>query len=671
MKNLKKTLFRISAVVGVLFVLMVTISLVATRMIDTAVMRSRVQQEISDIAGVDIDFQRLSISFFPSPHLVVEQARVSMVEMFDGTFESLQIFPAIMPLFKGKIGLARIEIESPDFTMPFPAIAPPTEKKEERLSSSAIEEKVTSILFLLARNVPNIEVNNGTLKFMQEEKPVIVVGDLQVDIEYFSENFKFILSCNSNIAETISLKGSIFPDNLNSKGHIRLQQVQAQVLTDYFFPQEEYGLEDALVNVNLQFTADGIETFQAELQGSAPSLVIYRGDNQSVVKEVQLKGSLQATENGITATLGDFILGSPQLHLAGELTMDRKSSLVVVDLSGRDIPLQPLREAVLPLAGDIRVVKLFGDIVRGGNLDKVTLKAQGNSFSEVFTLENMHFAGRLSNGKIIVPDINIEIDSIKGEVELSDTILQFQNLRAKWGSTSVTSISAELTLQEDSILQVESGKANLDLETIYAKASTLEQFADTREGIESVKGNIAVSALSIEGPLLQPAQWRFAATGALKDVAIATPRVPGSITVSSGTIATDGEKLSLTDLQSTSQDSSINLTGSFNNYLQGFPEIDLTLSGTMGQETIQWLSELTDLPPEFKIRGPLTLTKVHIEMDPSDNILLQGKIAEHGGPVIEVDALKQGEDLTINKLLIQDENSYATIALLVKQDFFV
>jgi hypothetical protein len=161
---------------------------------------------------------------------------------------------------------------------------------------------------------------------------------------------------------------------------------------------------------------------------------------------------------------------------------------------------------------------------------------------------------------------------------------------------------------------------------------------------------------------LHPAQWLFGVTGALKDVAIVTPKVPGSIKVSSGTISVDPEKLSLTSLRSTSQDSAIHLTGFFNNYLQGFPEIDLTLDGSLGQESIQWLAELANIPSQFMIRGPLTIEKVHVEMDKADRIALQGKIAEHGGPNIEVDALWHGKNLTINKLFIQDEKSRATIS---------
>ena len=664
MKNLKKTLTRISIGVGVLIVFLVTISLVASRMIDTPAMRSRIQQEIYQKAGVAVDFQNLSISLFPAPNLVVNQARVSMPEMFDGTFESLQIFPAILPLFKGKIGLDKIEIESPDFTLPFPALAPSPENKEEPISISDIEDQVKSILNLLARNVPNIEVNDGSLKFLQEEKPLLFVSGLQVDIDYFLGKFKLQLSCDSNLTDTVSLQGSIATENLQSKGHLQIQQIKAHELIGYVLPQEEYGLEEALVDVDLQFTADGLKNLQAELQSAVPSIVLYRGDNKAVAREMQLQGTLKATENEFTASVTGLSLGSPRLQLAGQVTMDRKAPQVTIDVNGKDLALMPFWEATLPLWDDFPLVVLIGGIVKGGSIDNVTIKAEGNSFSEAFAVENIHLTGRFSDGKLFLPDIDIEIDSVHGEVEQSGTLLQVQNFGAHWGNTTVADISAQYVYQKDPILKVKSGKANLDLEAIYAKVSTIEKIADNLEELESVKGNIAVSAFSIEGPLLQPAQWHFAATGELKDVAIDTPRVPGSITLSSSTIAVDPEKLSLTDLRSTFQDSSINLTGFFNNYLQGFPEIDLTLDGSLGQDSIQWLADLGNMPSQFTIRGPLTLTKVHIEMDPSDNILLQGKIAEHGGPVIEVDALKQGEDLTINKLLIQDENSHATISLL-------
>jgi DNA-binding protein len=446
MKNLKKRLVRISVGVGVVIVFLVTISLVASWMIDTPAIRSRIQQEISQRAGVAVDFQRLSISFFPAPHLVVKKANVSMPEMFDGTFESLQVFPAIMPLFKGEVGLDKLEIESPNFTLPLPATVRDTDKEGEPLSIEAIENQMRSQLGLLAEKVPNIEINDGSLKFLQDEEPLVTFSDLQVDIDFFFEKFKFTLDCKSNLAESLSLRGSIEKDKLKSKGHFQIEQIKAQVLAEYFFPQEEYGLGEALADIDLQFSAEGLKTLQAELKSTVPSFVLYRGDQQTALKEMQLQGTLQAMEKGITVSLADLSLGSPQLHLAGKLNIDRKSSLVTIDLNGRDIAMQPFRETAESLAGDIAVVKLISVIARGGTINQATLKAQGNSFSEVFDVENMQVAGRFSDGKIQVPDVDIKFDSVTGEVELSDTILHVYNFGAQWGETTVAGISAQFTL---------------------------------------------------------------------------------------------------------------------------------------------------------------------------------------------------------------------------------
>jgi hypothetical protein len=632
-------------------------------MVDTPAMRSRVQQEISEKAGVNIDFQSLSISFFPSPHLVVKKANVSMPEMFDGTFESLQVFPAIMPLFKGEVGLDKIEIESPDFTVPFPAPVQSSANEEESHAAAEIEEQMRTILAILAEYVPNIEINDGSLKFLQREEHLFVVNNLQVDIEYFWGEFKFKLSCGSNFTDNVSLQGSIAKDNLKSKGKLQLQQIKAHELIGYLLPQEKYGLDDALVDVDLQFTADGLTNLLAELQSAVPSVVLNRGDNKAIVREMQLQGSLKATEDEFTASATGLSLGSPQLHLAGQVTLNRKTSQVAIDVDGKDIALLPFREAILPLFDDLPLVEVIGGIIKGGSIDNITINTKGNSFSEAFAVENIRITGRLSEGKLLLPDVDIEIDSGSGEFELADKILHVQNFEARWGDTSVADISATYVLQKYPVLQIKSGKANLDLEAVYAKVSKIEKIADYLDKIEGIKGNIAVSALSIDGPLLHPAQWRFGATAALQDIVIDTPLVPGLIKLPSGVITADPEKISFTEVRQTFQDSEINFNGFYNKYMESVPEVDMTLDGSLGQDSIQWLADLGNMPSQFTIRGPLTLSQVHIEIDPANKIVLQGKIAEHGGPNIEVDALKQGEDLTIKKIFIQDEKSHATISL--------
>ena len=90
---------------------------------------------------------------------------------------------------------------------------------------------------------------------------------------------------------------------------------------------------------------------------------------------------------------------------------------------------------VLALAGKNEDVKDIFDIVKGGSVPLITLKAQGNSLSDLGDMDKMVIRGQMQDGEISIPDIQFDLTDAAGEVVIARGILEGQNLQARLGNS--------------------------------------------------------------------------------------------------------------------------------------------------------------------------------------------------------------------------------------------
>jgi hypothetical protein len=254
-----------------------------------------------------------------------------------------------------------------------------------------------------------------------------------------------------------------------------------------------------------------------------------------------------------------------------------------------------------------------------------------------------------------------------GRFSYKDKQVEVGNLRGKLGQTSFAQLSAGLNWETEPALTVTSGKYEVLLEEIFPWLLSVESLPIDPDDINTVDGVLAISSLSVKGPLLRPQSWELASTGEIRNLTLNTTLLPGPVEVTAGKFTeihnAGGQKFSFSGAQISMLDSSFKVRGDLQDYLKGLKDADLTFEGDMGPDAIQWLSDLIRLPAEVYPRPPLLISHARLLWRKGTRTSFRGDLVAKNGTRVSIDATRNPESLIINKLLIQDEASHASIQL--------
>ena len=89
---------------------------------------------------------------------------------------------------------------------------------------------------------------------------------------------------------------------------------------------------------------------------------------------------------------------------------------------------------------------------------------------------------------------------------------------------------------------------------------------------------------------------------------VETNAFPDIITIASGGFTVDTQQLTFEKLQTASQDAALTLSGSLKGFPQRLERIDLSLDGSMGPQSVEWLSDRLKVPESYAIHAPLSIS---------------------------------------------------------------
>ena len=110
-------------------------------------------------------------------------------------------------------------------------------------------------------------------------------------------------------------------------------------------------------------------------------------------------------------------------------------------------------------------------------------------------------------------------------------------------------------------------------------------------------------------------------------------------------------------------DAFLKISGHLNEYLKGFSNVDLDFQGDIGLETIQWMSNVADLPYQFDLKSPLSISKARLTRNRMEETTFSGNFSMVHDIEISTDIIWDPQRLTIKNLSIQDETSNASFVL--------
>ncbi len=423
---------------GVL-ILLLTAILIAPKVIDSKAVRDKVRGEIKETAGAEINFKHLVLDFFPHPHLIFDQATLAIPPAVRGKAASIRIRPKVLPLFRGKMQIARLHLDSAELDYTLPEKPAKGKTTPQPISIYNLAKRIQSVVATLPEfKIPDLDfqVNNSSANLFIGERKFLELTEVNSHLAGPPAERKISVSCKSNLWQRVSMDGLLNTRTFKGSGQIQLTQFNPQGLVANLFPDSNIRITDAPANLTIDFKTNEPGQLQAELNGSSPSLKFRTAKEALNIKNTRIKAAIQVDKNSVSLSLEELALDHPQLNLSANLALTQSTPPLSLQLKGTQIDVNATRQMVLALAGKNDVVKDIFDIVKGGSVPLITLNSQGNSLSDLGDMDNMVIRGQMRDGEITIPDIQLDLTDAAGEVVISRGILEGQNLQARLGNSS-------------------------------------------------------------------------------------------------------------------------------------------------------------------------------------------------------------------------------------------
>jgi len=705
MTRFKKISLWITACFIVCAALIFILVLSSNKLINQKQILDKIKSGVSEAINGQVAFQRIHVSFFPRPQLVVQQCQFSIPETIKGTAVSLSIAPKLLPLIMGKFQNSKITLNTADIEIYLNRKPGSKDKDFNSFSLEKAEEKAGAILSIVLSKTQGLRIRlkNSRLNILKEKKTSFWLQNINASIDNLKDHISLDMRCDASLSKNISLMGVVY---------------------------------------------------------------LYK--------------------DKLSFSLANLKLNYPRLNLSGKLDIRRAlpstSSSVNLELMGKDVDIGSTRKAVLDLAGENPVVNDIFKIVEGGEVPLIQFDSHGNSLEELGKLENITINSNITNGKIFVPIVDLDLTDVEGDVTISKGILEGKHLKARMGTSkcldgslklgligedapfhldlsldadlaqlppilkrvvhneafikenslvdnvkgratgrlvlgesiasinvfvdvsqfnlsanyrrlphrltindgryflkgttssvknasgnmgnsTFTEVSGQINWDDIPHLKIASGGAKIDLEEIYPWVLSSKKFSEKLRDLKNVKGILALSSINLNGPFLEPENYQFQLAGKVRNLTLDSPLLPGSLAAAKGNISITSENISITDFQTRIHDTSLKISGTVKDYPKGLNRFDMTFQGEIGPDVTRWTEDAFNISPFLRLKSPISVSRAHLIRDEQQHTAFSGNLSIQKGIKITTDFSVNPEKLTIEKLIIQDQVSNATIKL--------
>jgi hypothetical protein len=605
--RISKKLYWAGAGVFFLLILLISVAVVVPRIVDSAWLKETIRAEAAKQVHGALDFEKAALFLLPVPGVSLQQITFSIPGTAKVNLETLTVYPRLLSLLVGKIDIAKVVIETPDFSLSLPQ---QQEKKTDRgkaFSFSDVLNNASTKLATLLTALPglNAGVHNGILRLFAGNDEIFLFKNINGSFAVSSNSLAANLSCTSNIWETLELQTFLLPGSNEGKGKISLGNINVKVLTDYFLQGKSPLLEGSSANLAADFAVSPETGLTADIVSSGSSFTALRENEKITARVANLKGNVQFADHVTAITLDDLTLSSPQVQLNGSYTSDRSIPHTKLDITAQNVNIKGVRE-VLPvfikaLYGDVPVVREIFDITRGGTILQASFLVEGNLPSDLAVFESMRIQGQVKDGEITLSDLGLDLQGVTGDVTVAEGLLEGKNLQAKLGNTSGSDGTFKIGL-----VQKEPTPFHLDLDLNADLSEVLQflkkmvpkkqvlQYLSLIENVEGTSEGRLTLGESLESLTVRVEANKISGQAKYKPI-------PYPVSINGGRILYDGLKNHSFNLQGKVGNSTFSNYSSSMNF-EGEPTIEVE-SGTFHlllDEIFPWLASDKRLADDLK-----------------------------------------------------------------------
>ena len=310
--------------------------------------------------------------------------------------------------------------------------------------------------------------------------------------------------CASRYWERLSIESSLHPEGLRGETRVETAGFRVRDFVDRLAPGAVPWLGETVVSLRGTIETEGLRTLQARAT-LAGSTITVPGIDLTLVDvggEASLSGGI-LTGRGLSARLGNSRVreGTLRMGIAGRDAPFHAELPADADLG----ELQPLLRRLVPNERFREEIdRIHG--VRGTASGRLTLGERLSSIRPTVALTSVDLAGKYDR-------IPFPITIRGGEVSYDGASFAVKDLRGSLGGSTVSGLTGRLDLGKTPAISIRGGTARIALEELYPWIASLDGIRETVTPVRSVRGVAGIATLSCDGPLREPGEWRFEASG--------------------------------------------------------------------------------------------------------------------------------------------------------------
>ncbi|MDD4072088.1 MAG: AsmA-like C-terminal domain-containing protein [Desulfobacterales bacterium] len=566
--------------------------------LNRASLTNRIKAIASTRLKTAIEFDRLELSLFFTPHIILKNVGFNTADKASGTVRSLKVYPSLFHLLRGNIHLARIILDSPDILLTLPRKMSREQRPPNHPTPTDSLDKATTLISQILSLFPDsvFHMTNGRLALIDQSETVFRFDDIQASGDKAGA---IRLSCRSNLFETLNVEARrVNPRLFKNRGRIELKDFRPHLLTQYFQPDAPLGMADSSLDLDIHFLTDGIKVFKIQTKGVISSLTLLKKQKIFSINGGRVSVDWFRNPKQTRVQLNSLELKNPKATLTGSFVMDHQlteTPPVMLEVSGTEADLTSIRDLTLFIWRDHPVVQKVCRIVNQGTAPSVSVTSSGRSISELGDLDNLVIKASVDEARVRLPRIGWNLQEVKGEVLISGGILEGNDLEGAFQDCRTRNSVLRLGLaEEDSQFHLE-----LNLDADLANVPSLlndvvhnEPVIRTINRIHDLKGR--ASAKVVLGESLDDIQTMIDVTD--MNLSAAPDFIPFPVKIETGRARYQGSAVTFSHLRATVDKSyASDLSGQIDWQNQPFLDIQ------SGETRIS----LTEVYPWIQLFGPL------------------------------------------------------------------
>jgi len=694
-------------------------------------MKARLQARIEQQTNGQVHYQQAEFAFLPRPSITLEQVKFDFPQQAQGSIASVQTYPELWPLLTGQLRLARLVLDSPDIALNLPEAKPSDESQASSLSPVELERHLEQDLEPLTRLAPGLTlfIENGSLTLNKAKQLLSSVKGLtlKLNLDMAKHDSGEAVLKGSISALTLHQKGQkILLEGLALNGNLQRTQdklsltldklsltrptlqIKGGLLVSLTSPAFSLDLQgksidvDATRNAALAMAGDTTpvkEIFKYLRGGKVPQLSFHsQGESASALgdlKNIVIKGQLQTGAVSIpeikldlTEVNGEVVVREGVLEGSNMSTRLEGSSAHNGQLKVALAEDNDLFQLELMLSADLaHVQRILKRVVEKSAfsqlVDKVT-NLKGTSTGKLILGDSLADI----KARVDISDLNLTADFqglpfpigiTRGQLDFAKKQIELKGMNGTFGSSDFTGLACNINWTDALHLDLNAGKFGLVLDELYPWVASFDTTKESLKDFKQITGRLDLASLSLKGAVDTIENWQLAGSGTLSGLAIQTSRFPAKIELAKGDFTLDAEKLALQKLEMAGLDTNLTLSGALKGLPQGLDQVEISLDGKMGKDTVAWLRDTLNppeqqKPPEktrdYTPRTPLSFSGMKVLWQPGSPTSFKGEISIEKGPSLTLDVDYLPKQLQVKGLHVSDQHSDAEAAFIQGQDEF-